>query len=78
MKPLKTLDDLMEETQAGLFNEDFNVIHVGKLKAEAIKWVKEYRNLQEQCRKKGLSPIIYLGHELALTKFHNITEGDLK
>lgn len=70
---LRTLKDLKPDKNKTLFTID--VIQISDLKAEAVKWVKTFRN-----RKKINS---YCEHadqalEINFKDFFNITEEDLK
>jgi len=65
-KELKTLKDLKHKYR--MLDGDFEWIMVKELKAEAAKWVKEYRS--DKFNKNAQANV--------LIKFFNLTEEDLK
>ena len=60
---LKTLKDIEKEVYEKM---GISLIHPGKIKAEAIKWVKYFRKIPDSIE------------EDKFMEFHNITEEDLK
>ena len=64
MKELKTLKDLMKPAHCRNYAM---LIKAGEIKAEAVKWVKEF----EKKPFNGEAKIWFM-------KFHNLTEADLK
>ena len=81
---LKTLKDLEVRL---LFKGD-RLIEIDKIKAEAVKWVKEYQKKEtEECKKWMINKILFTEHREfqlyyqgikdGLIMFHNIQEEDL-
>ena len=71
MTELKTLKDMREYTREGKkAKSPLRWINVYDLKAEAVKWVKQHRNIRPNWAKET--------NEEFFKAFFNLTEEDLK
>lgn len=76
MTKLKTLKDLIDYTE----NYAFGNINPEELKAEAVKWVKSLKLMEEIDKNKNdfITAAFSGGGETVFKRFFNITEEDLK